>query len=111
LCRLKRRTWIGSRSSAAPGLVDWRWGLLSEYLRYEVCQQAERLCAATTLTEAKVALNFLELVRERAPEVLNDDRVRRRIGRALAANAGRVNPPDARFLSDLARMDRGASPD
>ncbi len=84
--------------------------LLSEYLRYEICQQAERLCAAVTLAETKTALNFLELVRERAPEVLNDDRVRRRIGSALAANAGRVNPPDAEFLQDLARMGQDETP-
>ena len=75
--------------------------LLAEYLRYETCLYAERLCVATTLAEAKTALNFLELVRNRAMEVLNDERVKRRIQAALATNAGKVNPPDEHFLRTL----------
>lgn len=86
------------RNSPADAL---HLALLTEYLRYETCQQAARLSTARTLVDVKVALNALELVRDRAREVLNDDRVRRRIETSLATRTAPVNPADEQFLRSL----------
>lgn len=75
--------------------------VLAEYVRLEICQRAEQLCAATTLMETKAALNFLQLVRLRAPELPRDERVTRRVGASLQRHAPTLSPADAQFLRAL----------
>jgi hypothetical protein len=74
--------------------------LLREFLRHEVCTRAAALVAGQSLSETKWTLNFLLLVQNRACEVLDDDRVRRRLGEALAVPW--VNAADLALVRELA---------
>lgn len=79
--------------------------LLREFLRHEVCVQADALLAGQPLADAKWTLNFLLQVRDRAGEVLDDDRVRRRLGKEqLAASA---NTADRALVQELAGIRLG----
>lgn len=75
--------------------------VLADYVRLEICQRAEQLCAKTTLTEMKMALNFLRLVASRAPELPRDERVARRVDASLQRHASSVSPVDGKFLREL----------
>lgn len=75
--------------------------VLADYVRLEVCQHAEHLCGAATLSETKVGLNFLQLVASRAPELPVDERVVRRVSASLQRHASTVSRADEKFLRGL----------
>ncbi|MFM8471816.1 MAG: hypothetical protein ACKODH_17950 [Limisphaerales bacterium] len=75
--------------------------VLAEYVRMEVCQRAEELCAAATLTATKAVLNFLKFVASRAPELPKDERVVCRVRASLQNHAGSASPADVKFLREL----------
>lgn len=75
--------------------------VLADYVRLEICQRAEQLCARATLTETKAGLNFLRLVASRAPELPTDERVVRRVSTSLQRHASKVSPADGQFLREL----------
>ena len=75
--------------------------VLADYVRLEVCQHAERLCAAASLSETKAGLNLLRLVASRAPELPTDERVVRRVSESLQNHASTVSPADEKFLREL----------
>jgi len=79
--------------------------LLREFVRHEVCVQASALLAGQALADAKWTLNFLLQVRDRAGEVLDDDRVRRRLGKAQLANS--ANTSDLALIDELANVRLG----
>lgn len=75
--------------------------LLAEFVRREVCLRAEQLGEPDALALAKQALNFLTLVRDRAPDLLADERVRRRVNTRLERKDRSLTETNARFLREL----------
>ena len=76
--------------------------LVAEYLRYELCRQVQALIDVQTLGEKSVPLKFLFAIRDRAPEVCQDERVRKRIVDCIPANIAPAEEKLIREISDLA---------
>lgn len=73
---------------------------LEEFLRLEVCRQAEGFVRGVSLRERTEGFKFLTEVGEKAQEVCKDERVGRRIGEALRVGVG-LTAAERRALEKL----------
>lgn len=76
------------------------YALLAEFLRYEVCRQANTLAVTYALDVKTTALQFLLAVQDRAVEVCRDSRVSQRIKESIL-RAASLTPAEQRLLDLL----------
>jgi hypothetical protein len=74
--------------------------LLSEFLRYETCRQADALASTDALDVKTDALKFLLAVHDRAVEVCRDSRVCKRI-KKIILNGTSLTPAEEKLLGAL----------
>jgi hypothetical protein len=78
--------------------------LVTEYLRYETCQQVQMLATAKSLEVRTTAAKFLSAIQNRAQEVCQDGGVRRRIQRSISDSES-LTPQEQVMLQALTSLE------
>jgi hypothetical protein len=73
--------------------------LMAEYLRFELCMQIRALKEATGLDEKSAPLRYIASIRDRAPEIAQDERLIRRLKNELVSQT--FTASERKLISEL----------